>query len=183
MFFSVQVLEKKPIDFREELAPGVVDLGSELRQTGMLESSGQATLIPEHHGRKKVINDIRVVGGVALTVEANCARCLEPVVREVRRSFDLLYRPLGSDAGREETSLAVAEADIGYYQGEGLELKDVLREQVLLEVPIRMVCREQCRGLCPRCGQNLNLGPCKCPEPVADARWEALKDLKEKLNR
>jgi uncharacterized protein len=183
MFFSLQVLEKRAIDFGEEFRPGVIDLGSEARQQGALKSSGQATLVTERHGRKGVIQDIRVVGTLATAVEQPCARCLELVASEVSRSFDLLYRPLGSDAGREEMSVTEAEAEISYYQGDGLLLEDVLREQILLALPMRVVCSEECKGLCPRCGQNLNLGPCPCPAPVADPRWAALQGLREKLDR
>jgi uncharacterized protein len=181
MFISLQVLEQKEISFREKLPPEAIDLGPDMRQSQPLTTSGRAMLIEERHGHKGVIQDIRVVGELATGVETLCARCLEPVTREVAWKFDLLYRPLGTDAGREEISVTDAEAEIGYYQGEGIELRDVLREQILLAVPMKVVCREDCKGLCPQCGQNLNQGACHCPEPVADLRWGALKKLKDKL--
>jgi uncharacterized protein len=181
MFISLPVLEQKEINFREELPPGTVDLGPDMRQSGALRAHGRATLIEERHGHKGVIQDIRVVGDLATSVESDCARCLEPVTREVKRNYELLYRPQGTDAGRAEISVTDAEAEIGYYLGEGIELNDILREQILLAVPMKVVCREDCKGLCPQCGQNLNQGECKCPQPVGDARWEALKGLKDKL--
>jgi uncharacterized protein len=110
-----------------------------------------------------------------------CARCLEPVTQDVQRQFDLLYRPLGADAGQEELSVTTADAEIGYYQGEGLLLEDALREQVLLALPLRAICREDCKGLCPHCGKNLNAEQCSCAEPVEDPRWSALKDIRNKL--
>ena len=183
MFFSLQVLGKRAIDFGEEFRPGVIDLGSEARQRGTLTSSGRATLVTERHGHKGVIQDIRVVGTLATAVEQTCARCLEPVVHELSKSFDLLYRPLGSDAGREEMSVTQVEAEISYYQGDGLLLEDVLREQTLLALPMRVVCSEECKGLCRSCGHNLNLGPCSCPAPAADPCWTALQGLREKLER
>ncbi len=181
MFISLQDLEQKEIKFREEYPPETIDLGPDLRQSEALRSNGRATLIEERHGHKGVIQDIRVQGELATAVEIACARCLEPVKRGVRRNFELLYRPQGIDAGRDEISVTDAEAEIGYYQGDGVELKDILREQILLEIPMKVICREECKGLCPHCGQNLNLGHCKCPEPLADARWDALKDLRDKL--
>jgi uncharacterized protein len=181
MFISLPVLEQKEINFREEYPPETVDLGPDVRQTGLLQAHGRATLIEERHGHKGVIQDIRVVGDLGTTVEMDCARCLEPVAREVKRSYELLYRPQGIDAGREEISVTDAEAEIGYYRGEGIELKDILREQILLGLPMKVVCREDCKGLCPQCGQNLNQGECNCPQPVGDPRWQALKGLKEKL--
>jgi uncharacterized protein len=183
MFISLEELAKRPFDFRQSFAPGVVDLGSEIRQTAPLEASGEATLIEEDHGHKQVIEDIRVVGDLSTRLEVGCARCLEPVPREVKRSFDLLYRPQGSDAGREELSVTAVEAEVGYYQGDGLLLEDVLREQILLAVPYKVVCREDCQGLCPACGKNLNEGKCACPQLPADARWEALKGLREQMEK
>jgi uncharacterized protein len=181
MFISIEALEKRPIEFQEEFAPAAIDLGPDLKQGSPVRSSGRATLIEEHHGHRGVIQDIRLVGGFSTKVEISCARCLEPVSQEVARDFDLLYRPQGSDAVSEEISVTQAEADIGYYRGEGLLLEDVLREQILLAVPIKIVCREECKGLCPHCGKNLNLEACNCAEPLADPRWDALKKLRGDL--
>lgn len=181
MFISVRDLEQRDLNFREELAPETLDLGSEMRQAGALRTIGRATLLEEHHGHKNVIQDIRLVGNVVTRVEVACARCLEAVSCDVKRDFDLLYRPQGSDAGREEISVTQAEAEIGYYKGEGLLLEEVLQEQILLAVPYKIVCREECKGLCPQCGQNLNQGACQCSAPPPDVRWAALRDLKEKL--
>jgi uncharacterized protein len=179
MLFSLQELQKHPVEFQEAFAPGTLDLGPDFHQVGPLQSSGTATLIEEHHGGKSVIQDIRLVGEFGASVEANCARCLEPVQYSVQRNFDLLYRPQGSDAGREEISVTQAEAEIGYYQGEGLLLEDALREQILLAVPIRIVCREECKGLCPWCGCNLNAESCDCAEAIVDPRWDALRKLRD----
>ena len=181
MLISLEDLERNPVDFREEFSPGQVEFGPELKQLAPLLCSGRATLIEEHQGAREVIQDIRVVGKMSTRVEVACARCLDPVRRNVDRSFDLLYRPLGSDAGREEISVTQAEAEIGYYTGEGVLLEDILREQLLLEVPIKVVCREDCKGLCPHCGQNLNQGSCNCVAQEQDPRWDALRGLRDKL--
>jgi uncharacterized protein len=118
---------------------------------------------------------------LATSLELMCARCLEPLKQDVRREFDLLYRPVGADAGRDEMSVTDAEAEISYYEGEGLALEDVVREQVLLAVPLKVTCREDCKGLCPHCGQNLNEGKCSCAVEVEEPRWAALKDIRGKL--
>ena len=181
MLFEIRELEAHAVDFDEQIAPGVIDFGAEVRQNGDLAASGRAQLVREHHGKHQQINDIRVAGEFSTRVELPCARCLEPVSCDVSKKFDLLYRPQGSDAGKEELSVTAAEADVGYYQGEGLLLEDVLREQVLLAIPLKTICREDCKGLCPHCGKNLNVDPCNCAEPMEDPRWSALKDIREKL--
>jgi len=181
MLIEIQELEQHPIDFREEFSPGVIDLGEDVRQRTPLQSEGRADLVEEHHGKHQVVRDIRLKGKLETSLEVPCARCLDPVVLAVKRNFDLLYRPLGTDAGHEELSVTDAEAEIGYYQGEGLLLEDTLREQVLLSVPLKTVCREDCKGLCPHCGKNLNEGACSCADEVEDPRWAALKEIRGKL--
>jgi uncharacterized protein len=139
-------------------------------------------VIPEHRGGRNVIEDIRLVGNLATRVEVSCARCLDPVSQDLLRDFDLLYRPQGADRGRsDEAPVSGTESEISYYEGEGLLLEDVLREQVLLALPLRVICRADCKGLCPHCGRNLNQETCNCTEAVVDPRWDALRDLKNKL--
>jgi len=181
MLIELAELELHPVDFQEEFPPGAIDFGEEVRQLTLLKTSGRAQLVEEHHGKRNVIQDIRLNGNLATSLELPCARCLDPVVENIKRDFDLLYRPLGTDAGNEELSVTVAEAEVGYYQGDGLVLEDVLREQVLLAVPLKVVCRDDCKGLCPTCGKNRNVELCACVQPVEDPRWSALKDIREKL--
>jgi uncharacterized protein len=181
MLIEIRELETHPVDFKEQIGPGVIDFIPDVRQTGDLRAAGRAQLVREQDGKHHVIDDIRVTGELATEVEMACARCLEPIVEKVARKFDLLYRPIGTDAGKEEMSVTTAEAEVGYYQGAGLLLEDVLREQVLLALPLKAICREDCRGLCPHCGSNLNQEQCSCAEPAEDPRWSALKDIRERL--
>lgn len=181
MFIDIQELERHPLDFQEEIRPNVLDLGPDVRQNSVLSASGHADLVEEHHGKHQIIKDIRLRGRLSAGLELQCARCLEPLRQDVKREFDLLYRPLGADAGRDELSVTDAEAEIGYYQGDGLLLEDVLREQVLLALPLKVTCRLDCKGLCPQCGKNLNQEQCSCKNELEDPRWAALKEVRERL--
>ncbi len=181
MFLDIKDLELHPLDFKEEFQPDVIDLGAEGRQKGPLKASGRAEVVEEHQGKNQVIKDIRLRGTLSANLELQCARCLDPVPQEVKRDFELLYRPLGADAGRDELSVTDAEAEIGYYQGDGLLLEDVLREQVLLALPLKVTCREDCKGLCPQCGKNLNQEQCSCSVALEDPRWAALKEVRDRL--
>ncbi len=181
MFLDIHDLELHPVDFDEEFQPDVVDLGGEARQKGPLKATGRAELVEEHHGKHQVIKDIRLRGKLSTGLELQCARCLEAVPQKVDREFELLYRPLGADAGRDELSVTDAEAEIGYYQGDGILLEDVLREQVLLALPLKVTCRQDCKGLCPHCGKNWNQEACSCSAPIEDPRWEALKEIRDRL--
>ena len=181
MFLDIKELELHPIEFKEEFQPGAIDLGEEAKQRTPLKTEGRAELVEEHSGKHQVIKDIRLRGKLSTGLELQCARCLDPVKQDVSREFELLYRPLGADAGRDELSVTDAEAEIGYYQGEGLQLEDVLREQILLAIPLKVTCRPDCKGFCPQCGKNLNHEQCSCSKEVEDPRWAALKEVRRRL--
>jgi len=185
MLISLQYLRLhgNVMEFNEEFQPGTIDLGSEATQVGPLKSDGRATLIPEHDGRGSVLNDIRVVGKLTTKLDIPCARCLESVPYKVDRTFELLFRPHSVNVGPDEAEMQDKDAEIAFYQGDGVELEDILREQILLAVPIKTVCREECKGLCPQCGKNLNAGECQCEPLAGDPRWNALKDLRGKLSK
>jgi uncharacterized protein len=183
MFIKIKDLELRKIEFDENVSPGVIDLGEDIVQRIPLHASGRAELVRESRGARQVVEDIRLVGNFSTEIEVRCARCLDPVDNPVSGAFDLIYRPQGVDAKREEASISTAETEIGYYQGEGLLLEDVLKEQLLLALPAKQVCRESCKGLCPHCGRNLNLEGCNCASTIVDTRWSALEDIRKKLDR
>ena len=181
MEFKVIELEREPIDFDLELAPGAVDLGEEAEQVGQLATAGQAEVLHAHRGPKDIVADIRLRGNFAGKFQIPCARCVEPVEVPLAAEFDLIFRPAEADAEAPERSITAPETEIGYYQGDSLLLEDVLREQVLLALPVRTLCKPDCKGLCPHCGENRNLKECDCAEKVTDPRWGALGDLRGRI--
>lgn len=181
MEFKVIDLEREPAEFDLSLAPGAVDFDGEAEQVGELATSGSATVIHEHRGPKDIVADIRLKGRYAGNIETPCARCIEPVSVPVSAEFDLIFRPLDADADVPERSITASETEIGYYQGGSLLLEDVLREQVLLSLPARTLCKQDCKGLCPRCGANRNLQACSCDQGPNDPRWEALGGLRSRI--
>ena len=181
MEFKVSELERDPIDFDLKFQPGAIDFGEEAQQTGPLASEGSAEVLHEHRGPKDIIADIRLKGSFAGTFEIPCARCVEPVGTALEGDFDLLFRPVAADTEAPERSITAPETEIGYYQKDSLSLEDVLREQVLLSLPVRTLCKPDCKGLCPRCGQNRNSQACSCDEGPSDPRWEALAELRGRI--
>jgi uncharacterized protein len=181
MEFKIVELEREPIDFDLQFKAGAIQYGEEVRQTGPLATAGQAEVLHEHRGPKDVVADIRLRGHWAGKFEIPCARCVEEVPTELEADFDLIFRPIGADAGAPERSISAVDTEIGYYQKDSLLLEDVLREQVLLSLPVRTLCKEDCKGLCPRCGANRNSQECSCEAAQADPRWDALGDLRERI--
>jgi uncharacterized protein len=181
MELTISELEREPIEFDLELKPGAVDLGAEAEQKGNLATAGRAEVIHEHRGPREIVPDIRLKGRFAGNFQVPCARCIEPVEIPLAAEFDLIFRPIGADAGAPERSITASETEIGYYQKDSLLLEDVLREQVLLSLPVRTLCKPDCKGLCPRCGANRNTQPCSCDEGPADPGWEALTGLRGRI--
>jgi uncharacterized protein len=171
MFLDIKDLAVRKQIIRKSYAPGSIDYQTaEMKQVDPLEVNATAELLEEQ---------IRVAGEIETKVELVCARCLEPVVDEVHRSFDLFYSPLPKGEKPEEARLKEDDAEIGFFEGEGLFLADVLREQVLLALPMKVICRADCRGLCPNCGANLNHEECRCETHAADPRLAPLARLKQ----
>ena len=170
MFLDVKELAVRKVRIRKSYAPGSMDYHSgEFKQAGPLEVRASAELVE---------GQIRIAGSLQTKIELVCARCLEPVVEEVSRDFDLFYRPMKTIAKEEEVHLREDDTEIAFFQGEGLFLADVLAEQVLLALPMKVICRGDCRGLCPHCGVNLNSEECRCESHAADPRLAPLARLK-----
>ncbi len=180
MEFKVLELEREAAEFDLKLPAGAINYGEEAEQMGELATSGRAEVIHEHRGPKEIVADIRLRGQYAGRYLIPCARCIEPVEVPVTGEFDLIFRPSGADGGAGERAITASETEIGYYQKDSLILEDVLREQVLLSLPVRTLCKADCKGLCPRCGANRNLQPCSCDEGPNDPRWEALQGLRKR---
>jgi len=183
MFITVKELELRKALFDEAFLPGAIDLGPEVEQKTPLLAAGRVELLREDRGGRDVVEDIRLVGKFSTNLVLPCSRCLEPVEQAVAETFDLLYRPLGADASGKDASIGLAEMEIGYYQGDGILLEDVLKEQVLLALPVKLLCRADCKGLCPHCGKNRNTESCNCASNVSDPRWAALGEISKKLER
>ena len=181
MEFKISELEQEPIDFDLRFKIGTIDYGDEAEQAGPLAASGRAEVLHEHRGPKEIVADIRLRGHYAGDFQVPCARCIEPVSVSLASDFDLIFRPVGADAGPQERAITAGETEIGYYQKDSLLLEDVLREQVLLSLPVRTLCKPDCKGLCPHCGQNRNSQACSCDEGQSDPRWGALAGLRSRI--
>ena len=176
MLFDVAILERRTIVFDEILRAGAIDFsGSDWRQPGDLNAVGTAELLDPSGSCT-----IRVQGRVHGGMEGTCARCLEPALTELDGNFNLFYYPMSVIAKKEDISIRSADTEVGFYEEPGVELTDVLREQILLWLPMRGLCGEECKGICSHCGKNRNFGDCSCEPVQGEARWDALRNLQLK---
>lgn len=178
MLITTAQLQKEKLTLNETLPEGTIDYTPDTRQVGGLLVTGQAELLEEHRGQGLVVDDIRIRGRVQGQFEQLCARCLDPVPETVDVPFDLIYRPAGVDAESGEHAITEEETEIGYYEGSGLLLEDAIREQVLLTLPGRALCREDCQGLSSKDGSVRTLAEGEEPEEsTTDPRWSALAGI------
>ena len=113
---------------------------------------------------------------MSASVSFECDRCLRALSVPVEQSFELQYVP--SLGAQDEMELIEKDLSTGFYQGEAIEVDDLVREQIELALPMARLCSEECRGLCPECGANLNQTNCVCKLEQVDPRWAALNELK-----
>jgi DUF177 domain-containing protein len=176
MFLSIQEMEVRKVRFDETYAPGELDFkDDELWQAGPLRAQGTAELLANTGG------EVRIQGRFQVRMEAECDRCLGRAQFPLDSAFDLFYCPMSCIAREEETSIDEGEAELGFYEDGGLELEDILREQILLLMPMQRICSETCQGICPSCGKNRNESPCDCPTAPSDSRWGALERLRNEM--
>ena len=118
------------------------------------------------------------MGRVRTVLELPCDRCLEPFTLPVDAAFDLRYQPHADNTGEGEREIEEDDLSTAFYDNQTIDLGQLMREQFYLSVPMKPLCREDCRGLCAICGTNLNRGACDCKREWEDPRLAALKQLK-----
>ncbi|HEV2801386.1 MAG TPA: DUF177 domain-containing protein [Pyrinomonadaceae bacterium] len=123
---------------------------------------------------------IRLQGTIEASVEVRCDRCVAPTVIPVNADFDVTYVPEEVlETTSEATELQADDLTYATYAGDELDLDELAREQLLLALPARNLCREDCKGLCLTCGEDLNTQACHCDAQEIDPRWAALAALKK----
>jgi uncharacterized protein len=176
-FVDLKDLAHDKISFSASFEPGVVDFGIEnIRQIGLLDWSATA----ERAGA-----EIRIIGTLTTTAECPCSRCLETARLTISRPFDLFFRERDAAMFDEDEEVELEEEDTrtAFFTGTKLAIADVLREQVLLALPMKVLCRVDCKGLCPVCGMNLNSGTCTCSREEFSPHMDVLLEFKKQLEK
>lgn len=121
--------------------------------------------------------EFEVSGTLKTKVEAPCARCLKPVVIPISAEFSERFVTAVRWRSEGEHELAPEDLNLALFDGEAIDLDQLVREEILLGTPTQIFCREDCKGLCAVCGSDRNVAECACDSPPVDSRWEKLKDL------
>ena len=177
LILNVDALEEANQPFEADLPREFLDEvlraepATEFHAAGAAHLAGRATKL----GRK-----VLVQAKATVPLKGQCRRCLKPVSLE--EQIDLLRSYVPADQIRAQHEHRGGTDDAGAvdeesYEGKEIDLKPAVREQVLLQIPGSPLCREDCKGLCPKCGKDLNEGDCGCDRAVLDPRWAVLKGL------
>lgn len=123
-------------------------------------------------------DQFRLAGRVTTALELSCSRCLEPFAWTVEAPFDLRYQPRSANTGEGEREVEEDDLSTAFYERDEIDLGQLMREQFYLSLPMKPLCRDDCKGLCPRCGTNLNRETCACVRDWEDPRFAVLRALK-----
>lgn len=127
----------------------------------------------------RISGTIFIKGNLSVILNICCSRCLEDVALPIGGDFAYTLVPEKPETD-EEIELKAEELEISYYQGDIVDLTPVICEQIILQIPIKALCAEDCKGLCPHCGTNLNVASCNCLTAIVDDRLAVLKDFRVK---
>lgn len=184
MVVKVEEIQAAGLELKEAISPTLLaealegSVGFRFKQSTPLSASF-----------KKLSGRIYLKGQFDATVVAPCKRCLKEVELQVPVKFELNLVPEaaasgddseGDDDGKAERagSFQLDQVDAEPFNGKEIDLDPIVREQVLLALPVSVVCKDDCRGLCTVCGQDLNERECGCERKVVDVRLAKLKDIK-----
>ncbi|MDP2268694.1 MAG: DUF177 domain-containing protein [Deltaproteobacteria bacterium] len=126
---------------------------------------------------KRYGESLSFLGHIETVLAATCGRCLEEAKLPIQADFSYTLLP-ATGTGTDEVELQTEDLEIVYYDAEIIDLNPMIAEQIILQIPMKVLCRESCRGLCPQCGTNLNMGGCDCRKDFIDPRWTVLKKFK-----
>jgi uncharacterized protein len=128
--------------------------------------------------------DLRVHGTLETTLRYKCSRCRKEFSRPLTASFDLSYLPQPKWTNEDaEIELRYEDMDVAFYNGIFLDVGLMVLEQIELAMPMKFVCREDCKGLCCKCGADLNEGACLCRNEETDSRLSVLLEFKKKMDK
>jgi len=121
--------------------------------------------------------EVFVNGHIETRAQVECDRCLQQVETPVKADFELQYIGDNEYASSEAAELTEGDMSVSVFDGKAIDVDEIVKEQILLAVPTRMLCRPDCKGLCPDCGVDQNTTRCACGADEVDPRWAALKNL------
>jgi uncharacterized protein len=178
--FNVAQLMKEPVGATRKLEISAPDLQL---SDGQEDNAGQPIVATNVTGNAKVTRlsrDLLVQGDVVAQVRLQCSRCLDDITVPVEAALEEKFQPtIDVETGRPLRPATEEDDDTAFEltPNHEMDLTEPVRQALLVSLPIKPLCRDDCKGLCPECGANWNEGPCDCETETIDNRWQALREL------
>ena len=170
MIIDLSSVRAEPRTIKNSFDIGEIDLeGEDVKLTAPVELIAEIS---------KLATKTSLTGTISTSISRDCTRCLEPVQGGLMFEFETSFVDEEPGAAKADVEVRPEDLDISLVVDGKVSLAEVVREQILLALPIQNFCRSDCRGLCQKCGANLNLIDCNCSGEDIDPRWAALKGLK-----
>ena len=170
MLIDLTIIKDTPTAFDFTLAASRVDLESDAAKV--------AEVVKVEGKLKKGIVQTDVEGVISTVLEVECVRCLQTVEKPLEIIFKIGFVGAEHYTREKDAEVNITDLEISISENDKIDLTEVVREQILLNLPDRILCRENCLGLCEKCGANRNLVDCSCIRKELDPRWSALQNLK-----
>ncbi len=170
MIIDLLTLGNSPYPFEFSLSPEEIDLDSDdVKLKNEVKVKGTLT---------KHIAQTDVEGIIGAEAGVECSRCLLPIDQKFEIAFESAFVMEENYTQAKEAEIGAKDLDVSVFVGSEIDVTELVREQILLNLPEQVFCKENCKGLCEKCGANRNLINCKCIEKEVDPRWATLKNLK-----
>lgn len=177
MKFLVDQISDKPVKFHIEETLERFPVLAEMSATGECVFTGPI------QGDLSIVREydhLRVAGLLTAAVTQTCSRCLIEYDAVVKADFTIIFRKGSPHEAADEDEIELGEMDLisSVYSGDEIDLTHELEEQLAMEIPLKPLCSESCKGLCPSCGADLNQAACSCDTTPINLKFSALKDFK-----
>ena len=173
MFIEIEDLKPEPLHVHHVFQAEEINFS---REDAALKEPVTTDFTLDH---KK--SELHITGTVETVLNSRCCRCTKEFTKDVSAVFDLSYLPqpewLEENA---EVELKYEDMDVAFYNGIAFDVNMMVLEQIELAIPMKLICREDCKGLCYQCGKDLNEGSCSCSKDTRDPRFSVLLDFKKK---
>jgi len=170
MRIELDRLEEEGDNFSRRYEPGELALDDD--EVGLVEPAEVSGRI-RRDGR-----EVELSGELRAKIKTACDRCLQPVNLSIGAEFKERFVPAVSWRAEQQHELQEEDLNLAVFDGEAIEMDDLVREEILLAVPAHVLCREDCKGLCPVCGIDRNQSGCQCEKKANDSRWQGLENLR-----
>jgi uncharacterized protein len=158
----------------------IPDEGIDVEREETVESD---TIISPIKARLKIMkigNEVIVKGQVVADIKLQCSRCIMDYEQKLSVPVDVVYHPIDELKGDERHEIMSGELDMDFYSEDEMDLMTLMKEQIFLNIPMKPLCTDLCKGICHTCGKNLNDGECSCPQKETDSRFDILKKILDK---